>query len=209
MAHERGPIVSQYVYFGGELSQVNPLRIVDDNDDGQLLWLPRGASVWRAEPPGGACLRSIAREDWPVGGFPMRPAEWSLPSTLFYLPAGAAYSVWWFFEPSGEFRNWYVNFERRERRADALHVVDMELDLVVKPGRDWSWKDEESFVDKTGHPSFWTADEATAIRAAAAQVVELVEAGRFPFDGTWCDFLPDPAWAMPPRPAYSPAVTKT
>lgn len=25
----------------------------------------------------------------------------------------------------------------------------------------------------------------------------MVEAGAFPFDGTWCDFRPDPAWAVP------------
>jgi hypothetical protein len=28
-------------------------------------------------------------------------------------------------------------------------------------------------------------------------MVPVIEAGRFPFDGTWCDYRPDPQWTIP------------
>jgi hypothetical protein len=31
-------------------------------------------------------------------------------------------------------------------------------------------------------------------------MIALAEAGRFPFDGTWTDFRPDPAWPAPTLP---------
>ena len=36
--------------------------------------------------------------------------------------------------------------------------------------------------------------------AHAASPAELAEAGDFPFDGTWCDLRPDPAWPPLARP---------
>ena len=31
-------------------------------------------------------------------------------------------------------------------------------------------------------------------------MIKLIEAGEFPFDGTWTDFRPDPAWPVPRAP---------
>ncbi|GAA2596480.1 hypothetical protein GCM10010399_28800 [Dactylosporangium fulvum] len=39
------------------------------------------------------------------------------------------------------------------------------------------------------------------IRAEGLRVVAALEAGRFPFDGSRCDFRPDPAWSRPQLPA--------
>ena len=35
------------------------------------------------------------------------------------------------------------------------------------------------------------------MRADGPRVVKLIEAGEFPFDGTWTDFVPDPSWRVP------------
>ncbi len=63
-----------------------------------------------------------------------------------------------------------------------------------------SWKDEAEFVARTGHPWYWNAVEAADIRATTERLAELARAGRYPFDGTHCDFRPDPAWAIPRLP---------
>jgi arginyl-tRNA synthetase len=39
-------------------------------------------------------------------------------------------------------------------------------------------------------------DEA-AVREEGLRVVKEIEAGAFPFDGTWTDFTPDPSWPVP------------
>jgi hypothetical protein len=35
-------------------------------------------------------------------------------------------------------------------------------------------------------------------------VLAEVAGGRFPFDGSWCDFRPDPSWPVPPLPQPVP-----
>jgi hypothetical protein len=41
-----------------------------------------------------------------------------------------------------------------------------------------------------GHPWFWTEAQAAEIRAEGERVVEQIEAGAYPFDGTFVDFRP-------------------
>lgn len=121
-------------------------------------------------------------------------------SALFYQPTGAAHSVLWLFGRRQKFRGWYVNLERRVHHGEDIDIADHELDINVAPDRTWQWKDEDSFAEKTGHPAYWNAEEATAIRTEGNRVARLAEAGTFPFDGSWCDFRPPPAWRTPPRP---------
>lgn len=78
-----------------------------------------------------------------------------------------------------------------------IDFSDQDLDIVVEVDRSWSWKDEDEFTERLGFPEqYWVADEA-AVRAEGSGLVPLIEAGAFPFDGTWCDFRPDPQWTMP------------
>jgi hypothetical protein len=98
-----------------------------------------------------------------------------------------------------------VNLERPGRRWDdgsttgvaGVDIVDEDLDIVVSPDRSWQWKDEEEFLERLALPEhYWVADEA-AVRAEGERVIKEIEAGVFPFDGTWCDWQPPPAWAPP------------
>ncbi len=130
------------------------------------------------------------------------PDTWRLDGALIYQPAqNDAQSVWWIFGADGGFSGWYVNLERRVHDGADIDVFDAELDLLVTPDHQWRWKDEESFAQKTGHPRFWSTAEAVAIRERGLRLARLAETRSFPFDGTWCDFRPDPAWEPPPLPA--------
>lgn len=71
--------------------------------------------------------------------------------------------------------------------------------MWVRPDRTWEWKDEEEFVERLAFPEhYWVPDEA-AVRAEGKRVIALAEAGEFPFDGTWCDFVPPAQWRTPGR----------
>jgi hypothetical protein len=117
-------------------------------------------------------------------------------------PRDEPYSLWLCFGLDRAFRGWYANLEVpvvvwRDARAAGMDTVDWDLDVWVPPDRSWRWKDEEEFVERLAYgPSYWVDDEAT-VRAAGERVVKLVEAGEFPFDGTWCDFRPEPSWPVP------------
>lgn len=175
---------------GGVLGGGCPVRVVQHSEDGLLLLLARGTVVRAA---------AVHPRDVAAGAVPGplvdRVADRDV---LVWEPAGAEHAVWWWFAPDGTFTGWYVNLERRVHGAGSVEVHDQELDLVVAPDRSWAWKDEESFVAKTGRTGFWTAQEALAIRAEGQRVVAQVERGEFPFDGTWCDYRPPADW-IPPR----------
>jgi hypothetical protein len=78
-----------------------------------------------------------------------------------------------------------------------VDIVDQDLDLVIRPDLSWEWKDEGEFTERLAFPDhYWVTDEQ-AVRAEGRRVVKRIEAGEFPFDGTWVDFSPDPSWAVP------------
>jgi predicted RNA-binding protein associated with RNAse of E/G family len=120
---------------------------------------------------------------------------------MVFMPPGAASSVWWFFAPDGEFEGWYVNLEDPcARWSGGVDTADHALDIRVEPDRSWRWKDEDEFAERVGHPLYWTAEQAAAIRAEGQRLADLAETGKFPFDGSWCDLRPDPGWPPLTRP---------
>nr|BFE68482.1 hypothetical protein GCM10020092_017830 [Actinoplanes digitatis] len=76
-------------------------------------------------------------------------------------------------------------------------MIDQDLDVVVHPDRAWEWKDEDEFAERLAYPDhYWVRDEQ-AVRAEGLRVIKMIEAGEFPFDGTWTDYHPDPSWLVP------------
>jgi hypothetical protein len=188
---------------GGLISFLNVTRAVSDDDRGLLLWQPTGTPYWRLVSPDGR-----THHDAPVDGLPdarLTELTWQDVDVLMLMPPDRAYAVWWFFRPGGGFQRWYVNLEDPCARWDdgaaaGVDTADHALDLLVEPDRAWRWKDEDELARRTGHPLYWDATGAAAIRACGERVAALVEAGAFPFDGTWTDFRPDPDWEIPHRP---------
>lgn len=129
----------------------------------------------------------------------LAPSTWHGAGVLQLTPVNAAHSVWWFFTETGAFQGWYINLEDPARRwAGGVDTFDHALDVAVEPDRSWVWKDEDEFAERTG--VLWDRAQAEQIRAEGEAMVALVEAGDFPFDGTWCDFAPDPRWGPTPLP---------
>jgi Protein of unknown function (DUF402) len=190
-----------------QLGALLPMRVVRDRPDGLLLWAPPGATGWHFDMPDG---RTMARTPLPEWSATRRvPAAYTIDHGLLSLhPPGRDYSVRWFFRPDGRFFRWYANLEApairwRDPGLAGLDTVDWDLDVVISPDRRWQWKDEDEFVARLALPGAYWVDDEERVRRAGKEIVALVEAGAFPFDGTWCDFRPDPAW--PPSPAVLPA----
>ncbi|QNE75952.1 DUF402 domain-containing protein [Streptomyces finlayi] len=196
---EPGSILRWNLFIGGHLSSSVPVRLVERTVEGQLVWLESGTPMWRTKLPGGAHLRDIPPQKRPAHGYPLTADRWPMGSALIHQPTGAAHAVFWLFGRKQKFRGWYVNLEHRAHHGEDIDVTDHELDINVAPDRSWRWKDEQSFADKTGHPAYWSADEAVAIRAEGVRVTRLAETGAFPFDGSCCDFQPPRHWSTPRR----------
>ncbi|ASW54008.1 DUF402 domain-containing protein [Plantactinospora sp. KBS50] len=202
MRFEPGRLIVHRNVRRGRIGWARPTRVVSDDDRGLLLWLARGTPVAHEVAADGRVMRDMPFTEWVTLAYRTVPVRWVGASILMFLPAGAAHSVWWWFDDDGRFASWYVNLEEPGVRWDdgavaGVDVVDQDLDVVVAADRSWVWKDEDEFVERLALPEhYWVPDEA-AVRAEGERVIKMVEAGEFPFDGTWTGFAPDPAWTAP------------
>ncbi len=200
----------------GRLAFARPVRVVSDGDLGLLLWMDRGTPSANEVTLDGRGTRAMPFSEWVTQQYRVRVGSWEGPGILLFFPPDADHSVWWFWDDAGVFQCWYVNLEERAVRWDdgavaGVDVVDQDLDVVVAPDHTWEWKDEDEFAERLAFPDhYWVRDEQ-AVRAEGRRVIKQAEAGDFPFDGTWTDFVPDPAWQLPELPAGwdRPAATRS
>ncbi|WP_433826933.1 DUF402 domain-containing protein [Actinoplanes sp. CA-015351] len=189
-------------FSGGRLVHVRPCRVISDDERGLLLWLARGSAVLNEVAVDGRGVRAMTFEQWSVTERHLVPATWSGPGILMFLPAEGEHSVWFFRTDEGAFREWYVNLEEHGVRWDdggiaGVDVVDQDLDVVAGPDRCWRWKDEDEFAERLALPEHYWVPDPDAVWAEGRRVIKKIEAGEFPFDGTWTDFQPGPHWPAP------------
>ncbi|WP_051808500.1 DUF402 domain-containing protein [Actinoplanes subtropicus] len=184
-------MVLQRYFRGDRCTFVRPMRVVRDDQDGLLLWLTAGSEFAALVDADGRTSHDLPLDE--LNEPRLTRQRWRDYDVLEWMPAGAAYSIWWMFADA--FAGWYVNLESPyERHPEGVDSVDLVLDIRVEPGRAWNWKDEDEFAARTGRPGYFDAVEAEAIRAEGNRLAKLVEGGEFPFDGTHTDFRPDPGW---------------
>lgn len=186
------------------LSVARPGRVIFDDDRGLMTWTGAGWPHVRQRAADGSTPRTLA--DQRGMAWEMAVVPWSS-GTLTLTPHGRTHAVWWFFAEDGRFDCWYVNLEERQVRwrtpgviAGGIDTSDNELDIIGErraDGNAMRWKDEELFAERIGHPWYWDADAAAAIRAEGERVAAAMLAATFPFDGSFADFHPDPDWTAP------------
>lgn len=198
MSFRPGQVIVRRYHKRDIITWVQATVVVADDDDGLLLWQRCGAPLVLYREPAGRSLHDAPIDEL-IGASHVH-ARFQTFSALMLHPVGANYSVWWLFEDD-RFAGWYVNLEAPfQRHATGIDTTDHALDLEIDPQRQVSWKDEAEFVARTGHPWYWNAAEAATVRATAERLAALAATGAYPFDGTHCDFRPDPAWRMPDLP---------
>ncbi|WIM95452.1 DUF402 domain-containing protein [Actinoplanes oblitus] len=186
----------------GRIAFAHPGRVVSDDERGLLLWVARGSAIAVETTLDGRYPRDLPFVEWMTAERAPRSERWRGPGVLRLFPPGANHSVWFFRDDRGDFTNWYVNLEEAGVRWDdgevaGIDVIDQDLDIVAAADRTWRWKDEDDFAERLAAPEhYWVPDEA-AVWAEGRRVIAAIEAGAFPFDGTWTDFRPDPAWPTP------------
>jgi hypothetical protein len=202
----RGEVVYGRHFQRDQLGGLFPLHAVQDGPDGFLCWAPAGTTYWHFNMPDG---RTMAQTPFPEWASTLRvpAAQRMTHGVLTWHPRGADYSIRWFYRPSGQFYAWYANLEYpaarwRDGELAGFDTVDWDLDIWVHPDRRWEWKDEALMVSRLHFLDLYWVDDPDRVRRAGRTVVSIVEAGAFPFDGTWCDFRPDATW--PALPAEMP-----
>jgi hypothetical protein len=177
-------------------------RVVSHDERGLLLWLSSGSPVLREVSLDGESPRDMSFATWVKVPKTIRSDVYRGPATLKLIPPGAAHAVWWLFDPGGAFAAWYVNLEEpavtwNDGELAGVDVTDQDLDIWVWPDRTWEWKDDDELAERMDFPDHYWVDDAEAVWAEGRRMIPLIESGAYPFDGTLCDFRPDPAWRWP------------
>ena len=180
------------------------VRVVSDDERGLLLWMPHGTPMRREVTLDGRGPRGMPFDAWLAEPKQMVSTVHRGPNILKLIPPASAHSVWWLFAPGQRFAAWYVNLERPIARWDdgtlaGIDTTDFDLDIWVWPDRRWAWKDEDELTERLGFPDHYWVSDPDAVWAEGRRMIPRIEAGEFPFDGTWTDFHPDPQWTMPPE----------
>lgn len=94
------------------------------------------------------------------------------------------YSVFRFTEPGGAHRNFYCNVNTPPvMSGDTLSFVDLDIDVLVAPDFTYQVLDEDEFELHSARYSYPETLRAR-VRESVAELVELIELRRFPFDRT-------------------------
>jgi hypothetical protein len=193
-------VVQRFVRTDGSIGQHHPLRVLSDDGEALVGWLPEGTDIIGTALPDGRDPREAALNEMFRLPRVRTRAVWHTTSTLRLIIESDWSSICWFFEPDGTFRNWYVNLELpRGRTAHTIDRVDGALDVEVYPDLTWRWKDEDEAAAAVDAGRI-TAGDLDRLRAEGERQIALAQAGAFPYDGTWCDFRPDPQWPRPVLP---------
>src|SRR3954452_6068346 len=196
-------IARRDVHLNGMIAAVQTTRVVRDDAEALLTWTAAGSDCMLRGTRDGASIRKMSLAERDRTPSMLWPRHWEGRHVLIRTEPEADHSVWWFFDLEMRFEGWYVNLESPMRRWSAgIDILDHALDIAVAPDRSWSWKDEDELAERVDHPAYWTAAEANRIHAAGERITGDIGAGRFPFDGRYTDFRPDPSWEPAELPPY-------
>lgn len=122
--------------------------------------------------------------------------RWHTNRFLVLLESGKFYSINYIWnDASDAFLGYYVNFQLPfERSQYGFDTFDLELDLVIDPELRWRWKDFEEYQQGIAKGCL-RPEWGQGVEQAKADVFARLEGRLYPFDGTWFQWRPNPAWA--------------
>lgn len=157
--------------------------------------IPAGYLGWRNKQIPGMTRWQEAR----LTPIVLRELAWQTNRLLIFLEPEKYYSCFLFWDhQTGRFGCYYINFQLPYRRSQCgFDTLDLDLDIVIDPQYHWKWKDVDEYqagIREGGIQDEWVQ----GIQRSQAEVFDRIDQRRYPMDGSWLDWQPDPAWA-PPR----------
>jgi len=186
-----------------------PVRVVRDDADGLVAWLAPGTPRLAVVPADGRGLRDRPPAERFTGPRRYDVTTWTGAGILRLERPGREHSLWLFRDAATGVRGWYANLEDPLRRSEVgVHTRDHVLDVWIDATGFTLWKDEDEMAALL-ELGLCTPDHAAAVRAEGERVIAEAERGDPPFDGSWLDWDPDPAWELPTLPAEKAALHGT
>jgi len=101
---------------------------------------------------------------------------------------------------SNLFLGYYINFQLPfKRNLLSIDTLDLELDIDIQPDLSFAWKDVDDY-ERGIETGIILPEWVDAIEVAKTEVLDLLEKRKYPFDGSWLGWIPDPNWPAPTLP---------
>jgi len=196
-----GDVVMWRGVLRGRVWHVQPTLVVKDNPEELVLALL----------PGTECM---AEETYPLGKgeakrwWDFKDTEWKLGKyiwrtnrlLLIFEPEKCYSTIYYWNHTSNEFLHYYINFQLPfKRNHQSVDTLDWELDLIINPDFSHHWKDVDDY-QKAIQDGLISTKWAKEIESAKPEIFRQLEKRQYPYDGSWLDWMPDPAWSPPKLP---------
>ena len=192
-------LLLRYLYRDGTVQAALPLRVVEDSATRLVAWLAEGTDIMYWALADGTDPRSVPLDERFIRRLTTAPRTWTGGGVLRVIPTGRPFQVLHFWDGSGGFAGWYVNFESPAVRSGSrLDTVDWHLDLWIGQDGRSHWKDEHEAEAALSHGHLTAADMAIARDAGEAILGDVDDFMRV--IGDWRSFLPAATWSPPPLP---------
>ncbi|MBV6452693.1 MAG: hypothetical protein MHPDNHAH_03455 [Anaerolineales bacterium] len=139
---------------------------------------------------------SFSKNDWELVRY-----EWHTNRVLAITEPERYYSIMLFWNESrNEFVGYYVNFQLPFVRSHCgIDSLDLDLDIDINPDLSFVWKDEDDYQTSIAQGAIipeWIA----GIELAKPEILDRIENRKYPFDGSWLDWMPNSEWSPPKLP---------
>ena len=175
--------------------------VKDSPEEIVLLFLP-GAETMAEKSYTGRERTGKRRWDFKNNDWELAKFLWHTNRVLAITEPDKYYSIMLFWnQASDEFLGYYVNFQLPfQRNRCAIDTLDLDLDIDIEPDLSFRWKDEDDYRQAIEH-SIIRREWVAGIEAAKPEVLDRLTQRRYPFDGSWLDWKPDPDWLPPKLPS--------
>jgi protein associated with RNAse G/E len=196
-----GNIIAWRGIYRNRVWHVQPTILVKDSSEEIVLALLPGTECVAEEsyPKGkksGQRRWFFVNKDWNLAKY-----VWQTNRLLLIFQPKRYYSTILFWDhESNRFLCYYINFQLPFRRNNyAVDTLDLDIDFIIHPDFTHEWKDTDDYEKAIEHGVI-SREWAQGIEDAKPEIFSKLEKRQYPFDGTWLDWLPDPAWSPPTLP---------
>ncbi len=190
--------------YNGSATYMQSARVVQDTPEETALLVWPGAECM---VPSGYLHHAHDRSMWDrwaettTNTLKLEKYIWHTNRFLILLEPEKYFSTIYIWEAAKDkFVGYYINFQLPYRRSRlGFDTLDLDLDIVIEPDFQWSWKDMDEYqqgIEAGGIHADWVNE----VERAKQEVFTRLEKRGHPFNSDWLNWRPNPNWAAPNLP---------